>query len=250
MNSCFTLGVLTYSTQWYVALLQHRGAVHFKSSVPQPQNSALRSTILARRCKLPSPSAILDILQSWLASIIALVYWGLLRLGVYSRGRYFYLLLATSFLCSLRSFLSIVRQRLRTLRRIAPIITKAKSGTKVQQKQRRVYMARKIASLAMDLTSVFSTTVLPTMVILIAGSMFNSLALATHGSVLAVIQALAFTVSNAFLHVRFNNARHKRAIALHSKQSRMQSDTEEITSNLASSVPQGMSALDESVVYN
>ena len=98
--------------------------MYFKSSVPQPQGSLRDLNINPTRSRfnLPSPSTILDMMQSWFAPVIALVLWGMLLAGVYTRGWYLFWMMGLFALYGLRSFRAIVIQRLATLKRVSRMV--------------------------------------------------------------------------------------------------------------------------------
>jgi hypothetical protein len=147
-------------------------------------------------------------MQSWLAPPIALVLWVLLRAGIYTRGWFFSCMVGLTCVYGLRSFVSIIYQRLHTLRHVAGIVN-AKSGTREDKDRRNGFLCSKTTSLVLDLFAVFFNLVLLPASYLLFGSTFNSWQFAIHGFIYGVISVTTFTLTCVHMHSKFNKLRNK-----------------------------------------
>jgi hypothetical protein len=249
-----SVGIM-FSSGWYLCLLQQRAAIYFKTSMPgvgrashiRPKDKPTTSWYSA----LLSPSRMLDVLQSWLAPVIVVLLWNFLHVGYYNRGWYFFALAIMQGCCGLRSFYSIVHQRLATLKRIAPIVSNAVQGTNLERNRRRAFLRTKTVTLVLDLLVVFATAFLVPTSVSFFGSSFNSRQFAIHMFVNGTIQLLANSATISHLRSKFRKT----------KREAMSNDATGVragptfrptgvpTSNVASSIPEGMSALDASEEY-
>ena len=196
-----------YASVWYMSLLQHRGAIYFKSSVPQPQGSNRDLlNIPLTKSKFPTASTILDMMQSWLAPLIALVLWGLLVSGMYTRGWYTFCMFSLQGMYGLRSFVSIVIRRLATLKDVARMVNAKNTTTGTKEDN---FLKSKMISLTIDLIGVFSGSVLSPASLLFLGSVFNSRQLAAHIVIISTPAGITMTITNVHLHIKFNKSRKK-----------------------------------------
>jgi hypothetical protein len=150
-------------------------------------------------------------MQSWLAPVIALGFWGLMRAGVYTRGWYFFLLFLCFALCGIRNFIYIVIQRLGTLRRVFSMVN-ARSGTREDVQRRRRVLGSKFATICVDIFMVFLVCVLMPGTFLFVGSTFNSRQMAIHVFAIYVVTVTTTGLANLRLHSVFRARirRHKK----------------------------------------
>jgi hypothetical protein len=192
----------TETVAWYLCLHLHRGATHFKSTLPQPKGSSTEP--LMESCCYRSPSIAFNVAQSWLAPFIALGLWGLLP-----RAWYYFALYAIQTATGLRAFRSIVLQRLSTLKHVASIVS-GKAATKEQERRRRAFLKRKALSLMIDLLAVFFVSVALPGSMLLLRSMFNSRQFAIHATTIYAMTMGWVMVTNAHLHVKIKASNRAR----------------------------------------
>jgi hypothetical protein len=232
---------------WYMCLLQHRAASYFRAQLPRPEARVLRSKARPRASRVPKPSHVLDVMQSWLSPVIGLVIWGLLQAGVYSRGWYVAMLHGLSSLWALRSFFSIVNQRLATLKHIASIVSAAQRATPEQEHRRHGYLRMKAISLAVDLVCVFVGGVIMPSSLVFLGSTFNSYQYAVHGLIFTESATLLIGMSSLHLHSKFASKRRERATpAQGGGEKYTAAPTGHETNQVMSSVATGLSAIGSS----
>jgi hypothetical protein len=131
--------------------------------------------------------------------------WGLLQAGMFSRGWFFFSGLVFVSLCGLRSFQAIVSQRLATLKRIAPIVN-ATHGTREEQSRRQGFIRRKSASLIVDLVSVFLTTVMVPILIVLLGATSNSYFFAIFSVIVGALNAIILGACSSFISSKVKQA--------------------------------------------
>jgi hypothetical protein len=230
---------------WYMCLLQHRAASYFRSQLARPEAYTLRADARRRGSRVPQPSSVLDIMQSYLAPVIALVLWVLLQADVYSRGWYYSMLHLFSSLWSLRSFFSIVNQRLATLKHVASIVH-AQRGTREQTDRRQGYLRMKAVSLAVDLFCVFVGGFIMPFSVVFLGSTFNSYRYAIHGLVFTEATTLLIALSSFHLHAKFAKKRRERATPAPGGGNTAAPTGQETNEGMMSSVASGLSAIGSS----
>jgi hypothetical protein len=199
--------VVTFPAVWYLSLLQKRGAAHFKASIQESRASVrnLGEIRTKRRGKRYLVSKVLDALQSWMAPVIAYLFWMMLRLGLYSRGWFMFALWSAQSVYGLRSFLAILLQRLSTLQKVGHIVT---SGRGQYDRLRGInLLVSKFKSILIDLIGVILGSVLAPTSVLFLGSSFNSRQYAIHGFAGGAILAIMFAVSNVQLSILLRRAR-------------------------------------------
>jgi hypothetical protein len=134
-------------------------------------------------------------LQSWLAPVVTLVCWGLMRAGVYSRAWFVLICCLVYVLSGVRSFVSILLQRLRTLKRIVAVAN-SKSGTIEALRRRRKVLSTTLLTVFVDMSLVFFIAVLAPASIVLFGSAFSSRAMAIHMFVLYVPTVIGMGLAN------------------------------------------------------
>jgi hypothetical protein len=169
-----------FSTAWYLSLLQHRGAIWFKALLqPNGHNTVTPNHLIL---KLPSFSEVTDAMQSWLAPVIAMSLWLLLATGTISRGWYTFYNLSLVGLYGIRAFVTILQQRVTTLKRVSAMV-KQGTGTVEDQRKRQGFVKRKTVLLVFDLTGVATATILLPASLLFLGSSFSSRQFAIHETI-------------------------------------------------------------------
>jgi hypothetical protein len=176
-------------------LLQHRGAIWFKTLLePKGHNS---KSFNESRFKLSSLSDVLDAMQSWLAPVIAFGLWLLLVTGTISRGCFTFCNLSLLGVYGIRAFISIVKQRLATLKRVSAMV-KQGTGTIEDQRRRQGFIKSKTIALVFDLLAVATATVFLPVSLLCLGASFSSRQYALHNTIFMIpttILLLLFFVS-------------------------------------------------------
>jgi hypothetical protein len=221
---------------WYLALLQHRSALHFKSSIMHTELSH-NNLSGPGGLQIPSLSDVLNMLQSWLAPVLVVVCWTLLYAGVYTRGCYIILLLSMSSICGLRSISTIINKSFATLKRIAPIVSN-KEGTRKDRDRRLGYLKTRSFAIMFESLGVFSLNVLAPVSALVAGSTFNSRQWAIHVFIYSAVQLVFMTTSLLRLCAAKNKTMRRRRTML--------AKAAKEANFVPSSAPEGMSALEPS----
>jgi hypothetical protein len=134
-------------------------------------------------------------LQNSLAPVISLGSWGLMRAGVYTRAWFVTICSLLYVLSGVRSFVSLLLQRLGTLKRIVAVVN-SKSGTTEALRRRRKFLSTTLLTVFVDMSSVFFIAVLLPASLVLFGSAFNSRAMAIHMFVLYVPAVLGTGLSN------------------------------------------------------
>jgi hypothetical protein len=129
----FTVLILHVSL-WYMSLFQYRSAKWFKGLVQLPSERAQESK--RKGCFLPSPTQILDKLQSQLAPVVALLLWVLLMIGTLPRSWFYIVNTVMTWVYSMRTVIAITTKRARSIARIAEMQGRA-PGT-IEDKRRRM----------------------------------------------------------------------------------------------------------------
>jgi hypothetical protein len=145
-------------------------------------------------------------MQSWLAPVIALVFWGLMRAGVYSRGWLYVFMFSLHGMCGLRAFVSTVFQHLATLKDIT-VMVNAKDGTDEDKLRRRSFLNREYFRAVLILFTGFSTFVLCSASMILLGSLFNSRQMAIHAVVMYLPIEIITGSNNFFIHSNLNKKR-------------------------------------------
>jgi hypothetical protein len=110
--------------------------------------------------------------------------------------------------CGLRSFLSFVNQRLSTLKRIVPMVSKS-TGNGAEKERQYGFLMGKFISAMIDTLFVLFGSVLPSASMVFLGSTFNSHMFAIHVLIFGGALAAVYSVSNIRLHFKLNKARRK-----------------------------------------
>jgi hypothetical protein len=207
--------------------------------------STTESTVPRDKHTFMVPSTILDVIHKWLSPGIAFAIWGLLRAGVYSRGWFYGLTVIFSALWGFRTFISIVNQRLTTLKRIAPIVNAA-VGTREEQNRRHGFMRSRATTLAFDLFSIFVGAVLVPASILFFGATFNSYYFAVVVFTLSTLDTVFLVLAITRLHSQFNFSRKLQAERAATNLTTKKENDNGLASSAFSSLPGGMSALEPS----
>jgi hypothetical protein len=138
----------------------------------------------------------LDAMQSWLAPVVALGFWGLMRAGLLTRGWFMCICCSLYTFGGLRSFISIVRKRLGTLKHIVTVVN-AKSGTPEEIRRRRRVLHRTFLTLLMDISLSFLGAVVAPGSIVLLGSTFNSKRMAIHIVAMYILIVTGLGLANA-----------------------------------------------------
>jgi hypothetical protein len=236
-----TKAIFVYATLSYGSLLQRRGAIHFRSSILQRSSS--------KNSRL-SPSDVLDALQGWMAPVIALTLWSLFSAGVYSRGSYIFIIIVAVGLFGIRSFVTIVNQRVSTLKRIAPIVN-AKHGSRAALNRRQGFLKKRSLSLILDLTVVWIGTVLAPCSLLFLGYPVNSYRYAVVVFAVNVVNVACLVGTGVLLFVKLREAKRVQSNRTRTHLSASKEGRSHFASAAAlSSNPGVMSALEPSQVFH
>jgi hypothetical protein len=183
---------LQFAAGSYTNLLQHRGAKHFKLLLQGPGAPIANSK---RRSRLN----VFHILQSSLAPVITLGCWGLMRAGVYTRAWFVLICCLVYVLSGVRSFASILLQRVGTLKRIVAVVN-SKGGTAEALRRRRKVLSTTILTVFVDMSLVFFIAVVMPASLVLFGSAFNSRAMAIHMFVLYVPTVIGMGLANVRMY--------------------------------------------------
>jgi hypothetical protein len=194
-------------TNWYLSLLQYRGARWFQGLVQLP--GADEQDKKRHHLSLPSPSKVLDVIQGPLSPVLALFLWAMLLAGHLRRAGYYNALTTVTFLFGLRSFIAIVANRAATIKRISAMQNKA-PGTLVDKRRRMRTLKRKTLGVIIDLIAVFVTTVLLTGSYVLAGTFFSSRQTIVHYAVGETLSALMVLGASLQMHGKLRMVRRKR----------------------------------------
>jgi hypothetical protein len=148
-------------------------------------------------------------MQSWFAPVIMLVFWGLLRAGMYSRGWFYFSGLSLQGICGLRTFISTVFQRLATLKHVTFMVN-AKSGTIERMARRRSYLTKEWIKVVIVLTFHLFLSVLIPISMVLFGSTFNSRQMAIHAVAMNVPIEIISGLFNFQIHYNINKKRKPR----------------------------------------
>jgi hypothetical protein len=180
-----------------MSLLQYRRAKWYKALVQLPGAADRRTKRNA--CGLPSPTEVLDLLQSKLAPVVLMLLWGLLMAGKLSRAWYYntYMILSAS--CALRAFVAIATKRVRTIKRIAEIQKQAPGKIEDKRRRKRTLKAKTRGVIA-DLFLVFTGCFLTTISFVFSSSFFSSRRLILNYAIAYTVAVFTFMGGNMQLH--------------------------------------------------
>jgi hypothetical protein len=206
--------MVAFSTAAYLSLLQHQGARHFKSAMTtsmRPRGSVTEVQSYGRHKTGKKLITItLDILQSWGAPLVMIVLWSCLQAGVYTRGWFVFSCFTAHWMCGLRSFVAILRQRLATLRNVARIVHNTTAGSREAKQRRAGFVTGKTLTLVIDLSSIFCVSVLTPASIMALGSTFNSRQFAIHIVVMLTPVVIAGFFTNIHIQHKLRRAAGQR----------------------------------------
>jgi hypothetical protein len=194
-------------TNWYLSLLQYRGARWFQGLAQLP--GAEEQDKKRHHFRLPSPSNVLNAIQGPLSPVLALFLWAMLLAGHWRRAGYYNVLTALTGLFGLRSFIAIVANRAATIKHISAIQNKA-PGTLVVKRRRMTTLKRKTLGIIVDLIAVFMATVLLAGSFVMAGSFFSSRQAIIHYAVGETLSALMVLGASLQMHGKLRMVRRKR----------------------------------------
>jgi hypothetical protein len=142
---------------------------------------------------------VIHMLQNSLAPVITLGGWGLMRAGVYTRAWFVIICCLVYVLSGVRSFTSILLQRLGTLKRIVAVVN-SKGGTTEALRRRRKVLSTTLLTVFVDMSFVFFIAVLMPASLVLFGSAFNSRAMAIHIFALYVPTVIGMGLANVRMY--------------------------------------------------
>jgi hypothetical protein len=184
-----------------MCLLQYRSAKWFKGLVQMPGERTQETK--RKGCGLPAPTETLDLLQSKLAPVVAVLLWVLLITGTLPRSWFYIVTTVMTWVYFVRALVAITTKRARSIARVAEMQRLA-PGTLEDKRRRLRTLKGKTVGVVLDAFLNFIGALVTNLSYIAADSYFSSRRLIVNYAATFTIGAITFASVGFRHHKKIN----------------------------------------------